>query len=121
MILIPLIISSELAPEIETDLFTVVTCVLHLLTVFFHITTFYWMFIEGRNLIMVTCNRGRAALIFLLIVTNCCFDLLTVFAEPALHRRPSDAGRIAALFLLHHAEIGIIYVWCMDIEIILSQ
>ena len=64
MILIPLIISSELAPEIETDLFTVVTCVLHLLTVFFHITTFYWMFIEGRNLIMVTCNRGRDAQFF---------------------------------------------------------
>ena len=41
----------ELAPEIETDMFTVLTCVLHLLTVFFHITTFYWMFIEGKEIV----------------------------------------------------------------------
>lgn len=46
------IIITELAPEIETDMFTVVTCVLHLLTVFFHITTFYWMFIEGFYLFL---------------------------------------------------------------------
>ena len=81
-----------------------------------------------------TCNRGRGVLEFLLNVTNWCFDLLTVFAEPALHQRLSDAGRVAALFLLHQddpdriltgshldAEIGIKCVWCMDIELILSQ
>ena len=91
----------ELAPEIETDMFTVVTCILHLLTVFFHITTFYWMFIEGKEIVSLHTLLWVGRPSFLLNVTNCCFDLLPVFADPALHQWMSDVERTVALFLLH--------------------
>ena len=38
----------------QTEMFTFITCLLHLLTSFFHIATFYWMFIEGEYLNKLT-------------------------------------------------------------------
>lgn len=40
------------AQPIHTDLFTSIICLLHVLTSFFHITKFYWMFIEGFYLFL---------------------------------------------------------------------